>query len=87
MNTARIVVLSVTIGAGGIAAYVASGSDGSASPSAARAAAGEDGQWQMRPPATASITLTTRHNATDALRLSDSVSIIGDLPSQMTAQA
>ena len=32
MNTARIVVLTVAIGAGGIAAYLASGSDNSAPP-------------------------------------------------------
>jgi pilus assembly protein CpaB len=32
MNTARIVVLSIAIGAGGIAAYLASGSDKSAAP-------------------------------------------------------
>ena len=35
MNTARIVVLTVAIGAGGIAAYLASGSDNSAPPPAA----------------------------------------------------
>jgi len=32
MNTARIAVLAVAIGAGGIAAYLASGSDKSATP-------------------------------------------------------
>ena len=32
MNTARIVVLTIAIGAGGIAAYLASGSDNSAAP-------------------------------------------------------
>ena len=35
MNNARIVVLTIAIGAGGIAAYLASGSDSSAPPQAA----------------------------------------------------
>ncbi len=35
MNTARIVVLTIAIGAGGIAAYLASGSDSPAPPPAA----------------------------------------------------
>ena len=34
MNTARIVVLTIAIGAGGIAAYLASGSDQPAAPAA-----------------------------------------------------
>ncbi len=35
MNTARIVVLAIAVGAGGIAAYLASGSDGKPAPTAA----------------------------------------------------
>ena len=34
MNTARIVVLTIAVGAGGIAAYLASGSDNKAAPTA-----------------------------------------------------
>jgi pilus assembly protein CpaB len=68
MNTARIVVLTIAIGAGGIAAYPASGSDKTAAPVAqlptvdvpiAKSDIGqtvkpEDLQWQTWPAATAS---------------------------------
>jgi pilus assembly protein CpaB len=70
MNTARIVVLTIAVGAGGIAAYLASGSDKTPEPTVqlqtvdvlvARSDIGlgksltpEDTQWQTWPAATAS---------------------------------
>src|SRR5450756_1988568 len=52
MNTARIVVLTIAVGAGGVAAYLASGSDNM--------------QWQTWPAATASNTFIRRNERPDA---------------------
>src|SRR5450756_489863 len=52
MNTARIVVLTIAVGAGGVAAYLASGPDNM--------------QWQTWPAATASNTFIRRNERPDA---------------------
>ncbi|MBU6457830.1 MAG: Flp pilus assembly protein CpaB [Bradyrhizobium sp.] len=82
MNTARIVVLAIAVGAGGIAAFLVSGSDKPAAPAAqlptvdvlvAKSDIGlgqsvkpEDLQWQTWPAATASNTFIRRGDRPDA---------------------
>jgi pilus assembly protein CpaB len=84
MNTARIVVPTIAIGAGGIAAYLASGSDKPAAPVAqlptvdvliAKSDIGlgqtvkpEDLQWQTWPSAAASNTFIRRTDKAEAIK-------------------
>jgi pilus assembly protein CpaB len=78
MNTARIVVLANAVGAGGIAAYLAGGSDNKPLPTEpvaqpqsvdVQSVKPDDLQWQTWPAATASSTFIRRNERPDATTL------------------
>src|SRR5712672_2620589 len=67
MNTARIVVLTIALGAGGLAAYLASGfGDKPPPPQAITLQTVDAVQWQTWPAATASNALIRRNERPDA---------------------
>ena len=67
MNTARIVVLTIAVGAGGVAACLASGSD----IGLGQTAAPEDMRWQTRSAASASNTFIRLNERLDATTRKD----------------